>query len=156
GHGRRYSVHLFLQFKADTKKDVQTVKAQICSLVQGIHTQDGTVVAVTSALQQRTQSANQKTEPDTLFCSFFLSAAGYRYLNPRLLEGFSEEFRGGMRGAQSRLNDLPDNEWEQGYEHEFHAMVLLACTDLRKLRRAAQAMRAHFKCGPEFSKEETV
>jgi hypothetical protein len=122
-------VHLFLQFHDDKKAEV---KETIRSL-----TQTGTGVTITSALDQRQQGTKQSEYPNTLFCSFLLSAEGYRYLSSIFMGEFSEGFRGGMRGARSRLNDSLTDPWEPDYEHEFHAMVVLACDDLQKLGDAA-------------------
>jgi Dyp-type peroxidase family len=127
GHGRRNSVNLFLRFKKGEEKEVRARIRRIAE--SGI---------VTSALQQRVQSQNKGQDPNSLFCSFFLSAAGYEYLNLDLT-GFSQEFRGGLKGARERWNDAPE-AWEKAEEYNFHAMVLLAQADPQMLRHEAQNM----------------
>jgi Dyp-type peroxidase family len=146
GHGRKNSVNLFLRFQAGKETDVRALIRRLA--------EDGTI---TSALQQGIQSEQKYQDPHTLFCSFFLSAEGYRYLAPALLTKLSREFQRGIKGARERWND-PPAAWAQAEEYNFHAMILLAQADPQRLREAVQNMKEHFapviQCPLKDCKEE--
>ena len=143
-HGREHSVHLFLRFKSG-------MQSQVSGLIRGIaDAKDG---IITSAWEQRAQGENKQQSPNSLFCSFFLSAAGYEYFDPKFLTGFSAEFRGGMQGAQERLDDSPEY-WEDGYKAGFHAMILLANADLDALHIKAQEIIGRFASVIDYCIEE--
>jgi Dyp-type peroxidase family len=118
GHGRNHSVHIFLNFKAG--KETQ-VKQWITELAEHI----------TSAQKQlwEAEQYRQNRVPEHLFMSFFLSAKGYKYLGlnfPSHPPFDKKAFPGGMEAAQLRLNDPSKTYWEEGYQKDLHAMVLLA------------------------------
>ena len=117
-HGRDRSVHIFLRFRHGRRTDV---KRWIMKLAERI----------TSAQQQldETEQYRRYKIPGRLFMSFFLSANGYRYLYPDpqgKLRFNDEAFLHGMKAAQHRLNDPPQEAWEKGYQNNIDAMVLLA------------------------------
>lgn len=134
GHKRERAVHLFLRFQPDKQP---AVREKLCSIAT-----DDTV----------TSASQQDTSPDSVFCSVFLSAAGYYYLDPKFLFGFSAEFQSGMKGAQERLQDPAPGDGD--YAQNFHAMVLLAHSDLGTLRKKEQTIREHFESVTEFRKVE--
>ena len=111
GHGRGRSVHIFLQFLAEPP----VVKHWIHNFAK----------CVTSAWKQREQ-ADQKTTSSSLFCNFLLSSLGYQYLDLNT-QKFSKAFKSGMKNA--KLQDPPKHTWEEGYQKDIHAMILLACSD---------------------------
>jgi Dyp-type peroxidase family len=133
GHGRKGSVNLFLRFQDGKQTEV---RARIRSLAER--------EIITSALKQRDQSKMKEQSPNSLFCSFFLSAKGYKYFDPKLLRGFSKEFQGGIKGARERWKDAAE-AWEKADEYDFHAMVLLAQADPQMLCQEAQNMRQYFE-----------
>src|SRR6266568_3821280 len=116
GHRCERSVHIFLKFKTD-KGMQDAVKQWIVELAERL----------TSAQQQL-----DKTEPRP-FMSFFLSASGYKYLDPgfpKSKAGFDDKaFLYSMKAAQWRLNDPPQENWDPGYRGVIDAMVLLADTN---------------------------
>jgi Dyp-type peroxidase family len=121
GHGRDRSVHIFLKFRDGKKNDVK-------SWIKGL-AEAGRITSAQRHLQEIEQYRRDKT-PGRLFMSFFLSAKGYEYLYPEKKLPFDDEaFLSGMRAAQHRLNDPPKEAWEKGYQHDIHAMVLLADDD---------------------------
>jgi Dyp-type peroxidase family len=149
GHGRDRSVHIFLRFKDHEQANI---KRWIRKLAKRI----------TSAQRQldELEQYRQYTIPGRLFMSFFLSASGYTYLgfDPNDKLCFADEaFRCGMKKAQDRLNDPPTQKWDEGYQDDIHAMVLLADNDehllLRKARRLLEDVRSHAKiCTIEHGK----
>jgi Dyp-type peroxidase family len=153
GHGRDRSVHIFLQFKIGQEDNV---KDWIRNLAEGI----------TSAQRQLEETERHRRDktPGCTFMSFFLSAKGYEYLYPKdkgKLPFDDEAFLCGMKAAQHRLNDPPKEAWEKEYQHEIHAMVLLADDDkphlLQRLRERAEKLRTEVgkfaeSCTLEFGK----
>ena len=131
GHGRDRAIYIFFQFKNGQEADV---KCWIKELA--------TTERITSA-QRQLDAAKQYRRYNIrghLFMNFFLSAKGYEYLYPKhkgKLSFDDEAFLCGMKAAQHRLNDPPKNTWEPGYQHEIHAMALLAHDDEHSLRQAA-------------------
>jgi Dyp-type peroxidase family len=137
GHGRREAYLIFLRFPEDTKENIETqreIKAWIL---------DSVLPYVTSAAQQLSDAAkkvdNQSHDGGLLGC-FFLSANGYRAL------GYEDElkwFRGASfkKGMKTRENyyfqggnerfsidnkDPHPKYWQDSYQREIHAMLLLA------------------------------
>ena len=143
GHGRDYSVHIFLKFKTD----IDAVKKWIESFAKKY---------VISAEQQLRDTENYKKNgtPGGLFGNFFLSAKGYETLGftkDKIQSAFVEEdvflgekvdvkFIKGMAAAQGELKDPPVQTWEQGYRYQqptIDAVILLAHEDEALLYREA-------------------
>jgi len=120
-------VHIFLQFNEGKQNEV---KQWIKDLAERI----------ISAQQQL-----DETEPRHLFMSFLLSARGYEYLDPgfpkRQLHFDDKAFLYGMKGAQHRLNDPSQENWNPGYREDIHALVLLADNDKDRLRQEKSKLR---------------
>ncbi len=147
GHGRDYSVHIFLKFTADTR----AVKKWIESFAKKY---------VISAEQQliETENYKKKGKPGGLFGNFFLSAKGYEALGfakEEIQSAFVEEdvdlsgakvdvkFTKGMAAAQKELKDPPVETWEKGYRYQqptIDAVILLADEDEQLLYREATAI----------------
>lgn len=108
-HGRRFSVHLLLVFRADAA----AVRRALAEFAER---------AVAS-------EADELEDAQPLFANVYLSAAGYRKL--RLESPPERYFRGGMKAA--RLNDPPVSQWEPPYRHDIDAVVLLASDDMSVL-----------------------
>lgn len=136
-HGRDEAYHLFLRF---TTRDKDKVKAWIRAYAQNY---------VTSAAKQledarkRRDSIEKKDVPvysAGLLGCFFLSAAGYKFLDFST-EPFEDSFRAGMKDRQNYILDLGTRsytirnkdplpgDWQEEYQDEIHAMLLLAQND---------------------------
>ena len=126
GHGRDYSVHLFLQWKPEqiheTKQWIQTF----------------TKTYVTSAKQQADEALRYRQEgiSGSIFANFFLTRKGYEALG---FEPFQvpkdQPFTMGMKNDQIRgfLGDPEVEQWEEGYQNEIHALILMADDHLNNL-----------------------
>lgn len=125
GHGRGRSVHIFLQFNAESEK-----------IKDWIHDLAGHITSAKCQLDEAERFRNSGT-PGELFVNFFLSAEGYRHLGCDLT-GHSQAFQDGMRAASERLQDPDDSTWEPVYRQPIHAMVLLAHHDENFLRDQAK------------------
>ncbi|MDJ0745020.1 MAG: Dyp-type peroxidase [Xenococcaceae cyanobacterium MO_167.B27] len=126
GHGRDYSVHLFLQWKPE----------QIHEAKQWIQTFTQTYVK--SAKQQANEALRYRQEGISggIFANFFLSRKGYEALG---FEPFQipkdQPFTMGMKNEQIRdfLGDPEVEEWEEGFKNEIHALILIADDNLINL-----------------------
>jgi Dyp-type peroxidase family len=142
-------VHIFLHFSDGQKNNIK-------------HWISGIAERITSAQQQLEEAElyRRYKQPGRVFMSFFLSAKGYEYLHPisRARRHFDDEaFLHGMRAAQHRLNDPPQDTWEPGYQRDIHAMVLLADDDeallLQEASKLRESMRTHAEvCTVEYGK----
>jgi deferrochelatase/peroxidase EfeB len=140
GHGRDRSVHIFLRFKKSQESEVK-------GWIKGLAEAD----RITSAQRQLLETQRyrrDKSRRGGLFLNFFLSAKGYEYLFPEQkgkLPFDDEAFLCGMKAAQQRLNDPPQEDWEEGYRQEIHAMVLLADDCEGRLQRQTDELCAAIK-----------
>ncbi len=123
GHGRDYSVFLFMQWKSDK---IPEAKQWIKEFTQ---------IYVTSAKSQSDEAVafRQNQIPGSIFANIFLTRFGYDALG---FEGelipFDQPFRMGMKNEQIRtaLGDPVVQEWEEGYQDEIHSLLLLADDDI--------------------------
>lgn len=117
-HGRNHAVYLFLKFN----QDIERAKQWIGRFSHRY---------VTSALEQAEQAKlyrQNKDVPGKLFANFFLTSAGYLHLGYPYEQLPNEDgFRQGMQDPNMQ-NELGDDkkDWHDEFQHEFHAMVLLA------------------------------
>lgn len=152
GHGRDYSVHIFLKFTADPR----SLRKWIESFAKKY---------VTSAEQQLKDTDKYKKTKISggLFGNFFLSAKGYETLGftkQTIQAAFVEEdvflgsekvdvkFTKGMAAAQRELEDPPINNWEQGYRYQqqtIDAAILLAHENEDLLYREATVIMQDLK-----------
>jgi Dyp-type peroxidase family len=149
GHGRSLSVHMFLIFKegkeAEVKEWIKELAPRLTSAQQQLYE------------AQQYSDSNVRTN---LFMSFLLAARGYEYLYPSDKDKprFNDEaFLRGMKAAQHRLNDPPTRTWEPGYQHDIHAMVLLACDNEPSLWQEVNKLRNDIKthsalCAVEYGR----
>jgi len=136
---------------------------------------------VTSALDQRFDSANHKLGlPSGTVANFYLSAKGYEHLglDPR---GFSDvdmddqseddeeetlsefgacgnnDFVRGMRSnkVNNKLKDPEPTEWEQNYNTDIHAMILLADDDEIRLQTETDLLKTSLAGIANIVAEET-
>jgi Dyp-type peroxidase family len=131
-HGRDYADHIFLRFTAK--------QAQATQWVQNFARNE-----VTTADQQIAEARSYRYEGssgDPIVC-FFLSAAGYRMLGfePRRFKDEEKTFSRGMKNHGLDLIslvlpnwDTQPKEWEEAYQDEVHAMILLADDTPEKLK----------------------
>ncbi len=132
-HGRDYSVHLFLQFKAgkvdDAKKWIQNFATQY----------------VKSAKQQAESASlyREKHINGGVFSNFFLTVKGYEYLrySPAKIPS-NQPFRFGMKNPTiaKSLGDPEVKKWEPGYQEEIHALVIMADDNLVALLQKVNTM----------------
>jgi Dyp-type peroxidase family len=114
-HGREGTASVFLTFKTGKVHDVREFIRTFADRVTSAQEQD----------EQSRAFKESENHPSELFVGFHLTAAGYRFLR-RSTDGFSKEFRDGLRAAQKRLGDPPVAQWEVRYQRPVHAMVTLA------------------------------
>lgn len=133
-HGRKYSVHLFLRFKADPAAVRAWIREFAETAITSALTQHQATLAYRDCqtrCREQGKSAEECREAcaGDLFASLLLSAAGYRAL------GFEEEqlppdkrFRLGMKHRDTRawLHDPPLDTWEEGFRQDLHALLILA------------------------------
>ena len=116
-HGRDFAAHIFLQFKDGQQ---QRVKEWLH------HNIVGKILSAQDQLAERKQYPTSQNRP-ALFVTCFLSAWGYWFFgwcDP--MDLFSAEFAGGMKQAKGRLHDPLSPPWEENYQQESHAMILVA------------------------------
>jgi Dyp-type peroxidase family len=137
GHERNYSAHIFVNFKSEH----EAARKWISHFGEKF---------VTSAKNQIEYSAKYKqsegTESGGLFANFLLSYKGYKALGFDL-KGNSEKgkfpcwnFLVGLQSlaVQQKLEDPPLEEWEEGFQNEIHAFILLADNDRDNLEKQAK------------------
>jgi deferrochelatase/peroxidase EfeB len=152
GHGRNFSVHIFLQFTSEPG----SVRPWLRDVVAPY---------VTSAHRQLKEADDFRTYgvPGRLFGNIYLSAKGYEalgYAREDVTGRFIEEparidgrelvnitFVDGMAAAQRELNDPDPSAWEAAYRaHQIEALILLADNDehflLRQARQVIDAAEA--------------
>jgi len=130
GHGREHTTHIFIHF--DSSKIAQA-KKWIKKFAND---------RLTSAQKQLKQREVFKRNgiPGGIFSSFYLSATGYAAL------GFAQpsdpSFRAGMKSnaTKAKLKDPDKATWDQGYNTDIHAMVLLANDNSDEMGRVAMEM----------------
>lgn len=123
GHGRDYSTHLFLQFKPDL---TEAVKQWI---------QTFALEYIKSAKQQSDEAHLYRREGVSggLFANFFLSRKGYEYLEIEPFQIPSDQpFRLGMKNDDIRsfLGDPAVEQWENGFQSQIDALILVADDDI--------------------------
>jgi Dyp-type peroxidase family len=129
GHGRDYTAHIFLTFPADTKA-VRTWIANFATKQ---------LTSAETQLQQTERYRKLRSGPGEPFAGFLLSTFGYDVL------GFADDrkptdpsFRAGLKKHNTvqdvdPISDPPVTAWEQGFQRDLHAMVLLADDDRQRL-----------------------
>jgi Dyp-type peroxidase family len=111
GHGRAFSIHLFLRFKQDTV----AARAWIRDFAECVDT----------AKSQWEATRKFGHTSDCHFHSFLLSAEGYRALDVALLPN-DIPFQEGMKTRGSALNDPAPDQWDECYRGPIHALIILA------------------------------
>ena len=147
GHGREHGLFLFFTFGGDLTQ----VKDSLCLLASKY---------VTSALKQHMEAEDFRAFkiPGSLFGNLLLSATGYKKLGldpdtlfpegPEPIASTQSSFAAGLKAtAKIDFDDPPVKDWEEGFQQEIDAMLLLADDDrdylLREGRRAITEIAAH-------------
>lgn len=135
GHGRDYSTHLFLQFKPDLTNPVRT---WIQTFAQQY---------LKSAKEQSDEAHLYRTQQVSggLFANFFLSRKGYEYLKIEPYQIPSDQpFRMGMKNDDIRsfLGDPPVDQWENGFQTQIDALILVADDSILDLSEAVKKIEA--------------
>jgi Dyp-type peroxidase family len=129
-HGRDHAAHVFLQF--DSWSEGRAFIRDIAGWVK-------------SARQQLDEAEVFKAlrRSSGRFVALFLSAAGYRALGVEPERTPPEKaFHVGMRQRSEELGDLPSSCWEQYFQKQIHAMILIAdSTDHQVARHLSDLQR---------------
>lgn len=126
GHGRDYSVHLFIQWKPDR---IAEAKQWIKTFTQDY---------LTSAQQQADEALRYREAgiPGSVFANFFLTRKGYESLGFEPIQIPKDQpFTMGMKNPQiiSDFNDPKVEKWEAGYQNDIHSLILIADDNLIEL-----------------------
>jgi Dyp-type peroxidase family len=124
-HGRDHARHLFIRFNGTADAARTWIRTKVAP-------------RVTSAKQQREQAAAKKADPahdGGLVTGFYLSAAGYAFLERDPTKFADKGFRKGMKDRRDfdgplilkfKNRDPEPAAWEQGFRGDIHALVTLA------------------------------
>lgn len=114
-HGRNHSHHIFISFTADNA----VIKKWLAMMANNF---------VTSAHQQMADSAKfSATQVDGgAFVNLCLSATAYAKLGDGVTVPDDPSFMKGAKAAAKALNDPPVNEWEEGFQAEIDALIIVA------------------------------
>ncbi|MBT9099721.1 Dyp-type peroxidase [Methylovulum psychrotolerans] len=132
GHGRDYSVHLLLRFKA--------TPAEVAAWLEGFTKQ-----YVKSAAQQWQETARYKAErlSGGVWANCLLSCQGYEYLGiPPFKIPTDKPFRLGIKNPDiaQTLGDPSASQWENGFQGDIHALLLLADDDSQHLQNVVSGI----------------
>ena len=134
GHGRDHTANIFLEFHGSQQ---DAVRAWLGDFASGM---------VTTAKMQLAENERFKRHqvPGGLFTGIYLAAAGYEYLgvpDEQWPVDNANTFASGMKGAQAKLNDTVEAEWDPTFQKiKIHAMVLLAHDDKLALSKAVAGL----------------
>lgn len=132
-HGRNFAAQLFIQF-SDKDKALRCIRRHILN-------------RITSAGSQRQDSLDLKNGRGNnrrTFISFSLSKAGYDFFEIDDSKTPSDQrFRLGMRDAavKQKLIDPAVNKWQKEFRTEWHAVLIIANTHERSLKRTLRPLR---------------
>ncbi|MCT2585596.1 Dyp-type peroxidase [Actinophytocola gossypii] len=138
-HGRDHTTHLFVQFNDDVAAGRQFL-ARLADWVTCAHKQweDSRARAEGMAAAERKKTLWEVTEAKAavrgrspVFVNLLLSKCGYDKL--KLRKPDDEYFMAGAKKKAGDLNDPPCKSWEDGFQKEVHAVVMVAEDDPRKV-----------------------
>lgn len=139
-HGREHSVHLFLQWKPDqvdgAKKWIQDFATD-----KDPDDEDRYAIYVTSAKKQAVEAREYRLHriSGKIFANVFFTSKGYEALGFDPFDVPKDQpFTMGMKNTRIKemLKDPDLTKWEQGYQSEIHALILIADDDLNILLQA--------------------
>ncbi len=130
GHGREHTTHIFILFDGSR---IAQAKRWIA------HFADTKLVSMQKQLKQR-EVFKQNKIPGGLFASFYLTKTGYDALS--ITAPTDASFIRGMKHPDTKntLNDPDKTAWEEGYQEDIHAMILLAHESVDEMGRIALDM----------------
>lgn len=131
GHGRPFTFNIFIKFKPNQRDALRNWVAAFSNTF------------VTSAQVQLSDTQRFKDEkiPGRLFVSLFLTAHGYDRLGIPVDKRPSDtRFSQGMRQAGVDLHDPAPSTWDEGYNNEIDAMILVADTDVHHARSVTRGI----------------
>ncbi|WP_395061239.1 Dyp-type peroxidase [Flavobacterium sp.] len=125
GHGRDFTTNIFVKFQENR---LESVKEWIA---------DFATTKITSCKKQLKENEIYKRNKVSggVFYGFMLSAHGYNYLEMKTTS-FEKTFNDGMEKAG--LNDPEKKLWEEGFQNEIHAMILIGDDNQEKLAEASR------------------
>lgn len=137
-HGRDHSTHLFVSF--DNVVAARNWLVQMAGRVTSAHTQwedsrrRTELMAAAKLAPTAWEAATAEfmvRRASAVFVNVLLSASGYRKLGLKLPE--DNVFRAGAKKHACELNDPPCGQWEQGFQRDLHAVVMVAEDDPAKM-----------------------
>ncbi|MEJ0102749.1 MAG: hypothetical protein WDO19_09430 [Bacteroidota bacterium] len=130
GHGREHTTHIFIHFDGSR---ISQAKKWIEKFA------DEKLTSAQKQLKQR-EVFKRNGVPGGLFASFYISATGYAALG--LIPPPDPSFRAGMKSntTKTKLKDPDRTTWDEGYNTDIHAMILLANDDVDEMGRVAKDM----------------
>ncbi len=137
GHGRKHSVHLFLQWKPDRVNEAKKWIKNFATEKDCKH-KDEYTISVTSAKKQAEEAREFRVSktPGEIFANIFFSRKGYEALGFAPFDVPKDQpFTMGMKNSriQEMLKDPEVKCWEQGYQNDIHALILIADNDINTL-----------------------
>jgi Dyp-type peroxidase family len=116
GHGRLHTAQVFLHFD----------RARRPECLSWVHQIGAQLVSAATQFQQTDAYKATGTPGDPIVC-FFLSRMGYTALGVAPAKIPTDaSFTAGMKAAKAKLNDTDKTEWDETYQGEVHAMLLVA------------------------------
>jgi len=117
GHGRDFTINLFLHFDVDKRDAASTFVRHIAGLLPS---------ALSQLQANDVYKATGKSAP--VFSAFFLTARGYGALARADLKPTlnTVPFEAGMKARSADLNDPPLQTWNDTFQGDIHAMLLIA------------------------------
>lgn len=131
-HGRNHAINIFVHFnvpKAKVKKLLKSYGPKLTTLAK--------------QLAERQEFKKSGLEGD-LFRGLLLTANGLTHLGASLAS-FPQDFKDGMKGANSRLNDPAVAKWDPGFQQDIHALFVLADDDPHFLSREARSLLSELR-----------
>ncbi len=120
-HGRKHSAYLLVTFLPDKSKEIRLWISNFAKKY-----------VTTAAEQVKGARRFREVKMDAgLFGNFCLSYKGYHILGiseEQIPHGKGDTFANGMKEA-TKLKDPPPEDWEEGYQEEIHALILLAANN---------------------------
>lgn len=119
GHGRNFTAHIFVRFYRNNRTDA----------VQWLKNFSEKITSCKKQLKETIQFKKNGVSGG-VFLGLYLTHEGYDYL------GANANFLSSMKGA--KLNDPDVKDWEEGYQENIHAMLLIGDDDYDTLQKQKQ------------------
>jgi len=119
GHGRNFTAHIFVRFYRNNRTDAKQWLKNFSE-------------KITSCKKQLKETIQFKKNGVSggVFLGLYLTREGYDYL------GANANFLSSMKDA--KLNDPHVKDWEEGYQENIHAMLLIGDDDYDTLQKQKQ------------------